>query len=539
MGEGTPDWTRGDATYTQHMQGELGLQSAADQIEACLEENEVVYEMTVDPRQMGVHWLNREVMEHEVPGLMSDISFVGWSARQLTHALASEEEPGRKTIEEHNIRITRGSKILAPVEPNTIIFGSLSCSHCNQGLRAIKAKMPCTDPAMSEKGVYSTAKIGQRPGGDLMVQAVETGFKWKVVRYVVAKERPKWLDLLQEARNIQGQLQRPITEAQILVNMHKYYVDQMEAGGEADWQVIKRAVLRSRPPCADIIDDLAFFLVKRSGGMKGHSLRDWSLYHRTVAGARRIPGPVYAAAAKLPWFTVSIAVLKTAATCPKEFVENGVCRWLSENDVLALGRGEEKQRLGELSERLLEGARTILHETGIKEDIGEDKRLSKVFGFLDCSVGMILFNKGKASKVAAGVRILQAAFSFQKKLKEAFPQAILVAYDSAWLPMMSNERRTAMEAGGAEASARAFGIGRDRKGQGTRRAVSRRGRTCTGPPPRNPHGRTHTHTYVRTYVRVSVRTSVFAGLDACAGGGLCTSARPRARLSVFLSPCAP
>ena len=101
---------------------------------------------------------NRDVIEEEVAAIPTDIIHVGWSEKEVAHAICCEDVPGEWTVERYTVKVCTDSTILAPVEPETIRFGSLWCSHDNGGLRAIKARMPCTDPLLSRDGRYCTEK---------------------------------------------------------------------------------------------------------------------------------------------------------------------------------------------------------------------------------------------------------------------------------------------------------------------------------------------------------------------------------------------
>ena len=105
------------------------------------------------------------------------------------------------------------------------------------------------------------------------VEAITRGLRWKVIKSKVRKERPHFLGLLQEARNLAGHIQRPVSEGQVLQDMFDQYKDMVGRNESVDWARIKRLVLRSRPPCADKIDSLVLFLIKRSGGANGQFLR--------------------------------------------------------------------------------------------------------------------------------------------------------------------------------------------------------------------------------------------------------------------------
>jgi len=446
------DWTLIDKLYADFEALVLGEQAAADQIEEELDRQGLTYSMHIDPRQMGFDPLNRKVMEKEIPPLMSDIHSLGFSLKQTSHALASEEIPGENTIELHNLEVTRDSAILAPVMPGEIIFGSLACQHCNGGLRAIALKAPSQQEGMSTDGKWDKEKIRQKNGGQRFVDAVEHGLLWKVVRHPVRKARPKVLKLLQEARNLSGHTSRPVSETEILTNMHDGYVDAQAGGQAVDWTRLKRAAIRCRPPCQDIIDDLAFVLIKKSGGIDGSFLKEWHLFHSTFAGSRRTPGALYNAAARLPHADVALACLKVAATCPKAYVENGMVNWVKEADINGTDRDDTAKALASKAQEMLETARRTVNGWTQGKGPAVDKTWNKLFGFLDCSVAQILLGKAPASTVAPAVRLQLAAVSFAEKVAEAFPGHPRDVLLPAARKALAAEQAVARQAGGEDAA---------------------------------------------------------------------------------------
>ena len=98
-----------------------------------------------------------------------------------------------------------------------------------------------------------------------------SGVRWKGVRV--------WLGD-QAARNVSGHVQRPETEMQGMVRMHQMASCQQTAGKAVDWISIRRAVLRSRPPYAENLDDLVSFLATPSGGTDGKFLLFVQAFYR-------------------------------------------------------------------------------------------------------------------------------------------------------------------------------------------------------------------------------------------------------------------
>ncbi len=132
---------------------QIGVVQVADQLEKIFREKGLLYEMDIHCRQVGFDPSNRDATggnAQEAHLLASDIALVGFSFRETSHAICIEVEPGDKTVEEFN-RIMSNNVDLAPVEPDSIRFGSLACGHTNYGLRCMAASVPSSDPMLSEE----------------------------------------------------------------------------------------------------------------------------------------------------------------------------------------------------------------------------------------------------------------------------------------------------------------------------------------------------------------------------------------------------
>ncbi len=178
--EGQPWVPLVDKLLEEYDKETLGSQAAADKMESALRETDFMYDMDIDCRQVGFDPHNRDVIEEEVSAIPADIIHIGWSEKEAAHAICCEDVPGEWTVEEHNVKVCRDSTVLAPVEPKSIRFGSLACSHNNGGLRAIKARMPCTEPRLSVDARYSR--------DPRYAARVNSGLRWRVIRWQVRAE---------------------------------------------------------------------------------------------------------------------------------------------------------------------------------------------------------------------------------------------------------------------------------------------------------------------------------------------------------------
>ena len=383
--------------------------------------------------------------------MFCDVAYLGFSAKQCAHALCSEIVPGSKEVELHNLELTEGSSIMAPTVPDTLLFSSLACSHLQAGLRAAAAGMKGTDPQFcDEHGNWSLERIARMPHGDKFVFAITNGIRNKVIRHPVRSQRPHFLSVLMDARNTAGHVQRAVTEFQILLDMHRSYKHQTRSGCDANWEAIKRAVLRTRPPCADIIDDLVFFLIKKSDGADAAYLKDGDMFASRFGGARRLPGALYVAAANLKEPNVAVACMKLAITCDKAYLFNQVCGWVQARDFSSLASAKGI-KLVATAQEILEEALDKLPRAGIDKEVFEDRNLNTVYGWLGCTLATVLL-PGKATpanaKVDAEVRMYRAGLEYVQKLQAHFPKMDPTYLTPPWQSMLEAARQRASAEGG-------------------------------------------------------------------------------------------
>jgi hypothetical protein len=416
----------------------MGIVAAGDMLEKTFRTMGLLYDMDIHPRQVGFDPVNRDGEggnNQEVLLLASDIAFVGWSWAETKHALCVEVIPGDKAVEKFNRVLSEGADVeLAPVEEDSIHFGSLSCGHTNYGLRCIAAGVASTCPLLSDSGRMSVTKLGARDPE--YAAAVTRGLHWKVLRWPVRQKYPKALSILQSARNVSGQIQRKESEMQGLLRLHGMASTAQAAGKEPDWCGIKRAVLRSRPPFSDRLDDMISFLATRSGGVGGSFLQFLAAFHRQFVNPSvraSVAAGLYGALAEFPHHYVAIAILQTAFTCPIEVVKQGLCSWVSSAEVTALARNmepavQERLRVGEAA---LAEVRLRLPAAGFREPIVSHNKLVAVLSKLDINMGRFLLGKQMSSKKAFD-SVAAVMQQFTADLVVLFPEAKLQVYLDLW-----------------------------------------------------------------------------------------------------------
>lgn len=134
---------------------------------------------------------------NEVLLLASDIAAAGWSWELCRHAVCIEAEPGSDALAAFNQRFGVAAG-LAPVEPDSLRFGSLACGHTNMGLRAIAAGVASDCPLLSEGGRLSIDKL-QKCDKEY-AKAVNQGLHWTVLKWTVRRDYPAVLDIIQVGR---------------------------------------------------------------------------------------------------------------------------------------------------------------------------------------------------------------------------------------------------------------------------------------------------------------------------------------------------
>ena len=410
--------------------GEVGLVAGAEKLMRLFESADLVYRMQIHPLQVGFHPANRDGLGGTVQGVLSlahDIAFVGWSWAEVAHALCVEVAVGDASVESFNRTLCDGCG-LAPVGMNTIRFGSLSCGHTNMGLRAIAAAVPSDDELLSENGRLSVERLAKRDPE--YAKAVQGGLRWQVLRPAVAAAFPDALPILQAARNVAGNVHRGENEVQGLCAMQKMAAAFMRRSEDVDWAVIKRAILRSKPPFASRLDDLIRFVCGRSGGVDGLSLAYMASFHRlSVDPAVRagLPAGVYGQLADMKEHFVAMAIWCAAYTCPPDFVKHGLCSWVTVGDVAAVLKCAH---LAE-AETSLREARLRLKPAGIEKPVESCNELVACLGRLDVLTARFLMRKqDRSAEVFDGVAAV--GHRFLEALAKAFPSADLTVFDDLW-----------------------------------------------------------------------------------------------------------
>ena len=169
----------------------------AEKLTALFTKMGLMYRMQIAPRQVGWDPSNRHGeggSPNAVLTLMERIGQMGWSWEQCSHAICIEATPNDNTLHAFNEKVCCDSG-LAPIEPDSLRFGSLSAGHTNMGLRAIAARMPSSLPRLSDGTRFCVDTL--RKHDIPFAEAVEKGLRWRVLKHEVRNLFPEALNLIQ------------------------------------------------------------------------------------------------------------------------------------------------------------------------------------------------------------------------------------------------------------------------------------------------------------------------------------------------------
>ena len=248
-----------------------GIVQTADKLIAALTEKDLSYNMPIHCRAIGFDRKNRDGVGGsplEVLVIADQIAELGFSWAETRQATCVEIEPGDTETEALNVKISSHAG-MAPVEPNSIMYGAMASGHLNYVLRCIAAGVEATSPLLSEDGHMSLPKLRLRDPD--FASAVENGLRWTVLRWQVRKLYPEVLQVIQLARNMPAQINRAETEMQGLLRLHSLASTEQMHGADVDWKGIKKMALMSRPPWAENIDYMISFVVTKSGASRANS----------------------------------------------------------------------------------------------------------------------------------------------------------------------------------------------------------------------------------------------------------------------------
>ena len=189
---------------------------------------------------------------------------VGWDASIPRPVCVELDEASQREIADFNSLLVQGAYgsifPLAPINPSTVKYGSLACSHTNAVLRLFKGNMP-HERAKEIMGSPDLTPEGLKGHDEGFYHAVVHGLEWTVLSAQLVAKWPCLLQMFSESSNTGGQLQRRESECQMglrILNLVK--------GGLKEFKHLKDRLLRSKPSCSASVPFIYSFLQKFGGG---------------------------------------------------------------------------------------------------------------------------------------------------------------------------------------------------------------------------------------------------------------------------------
>ncbi|CAJ1442551.1 unnamed protein product [Effrenium voratum] len=257
------------------------LVTSAARLVALLEEHKLAYQQRIQSRHVVCHPRNRDgygCSGNDVHSLLHGILAVGWNDACVKPLCV--ESSGDAEVERYNLKMVEDAGgLLAPVEVGGCRYATLSASHTNQVLRLISYGW---HHEHIEDGECPDVTVGGRISGEqlgkvdpLFYKAAQEGIVWTVISSLVLTQYPILANILQEAGNTSGQLQRKEHELQLARRLHHECLNlkaTMPPGSGVSYSDVRARVTRSRPGCSAALPHIFSFLMKFSGGAEAAAL---------------------------------------------------------------------------------------------------------------------------------------------------------------------------------------------------------------------------------------------------------------------------
>ena len=191
---------------------------------------------------------------------------MGWDDSVPKPVCVELDPPAQTRVAAFNVKLVNQSRLsthpLASVDPKTVKYGSLAASHTNAVLRMFKDGVR-HEAAESIMGSPTLSPEGLKAHDAGFYNAVCNGLEWTVIGSLAVRTWPNLTQLLCEASNTNGQLQRQESELQLAQRIFNV-IESM--GPSVDYKEVKGRILRSKPLCASSVPHLFKFLLKFGGG---------------------------------------------------------------------------------------------------------------------------------------------------------------------------------------------------------------------------------------------------------------------------------
>lgn len=297
--------------------------------------------------QVGSDISNRNglgVIADDVHRLGGNLKKWGWSDEHCKGVCIKGPPDPTKFIQFNQELVASSGGLLPAVDKLKMHYFAISSNHTVWFLKCLASATASDQSKLCVDGHLSLAKV--QATDPLFAKRASGGMKWKVLDWRVREHYPQLVELLIEAFNGPGEINRRKTVWEVMKQIHTQSVKSERLTGHPDWELVRKVVARTRPPCMHILNELTAYVVTCSGGSGGEFLNELlDLAKSCKLGdlPRNIPAKFWKALADSahmngdPMFRLKNMVLLTNLTAEESTVEDTMCNFLSPADVGIFG----------------------------------------------------------------------------------------------------------------------------------------------------------------------------------------------------------
>ena len=190
--------------------------------------------LVLPPEQVGIHPRNRYgvgVIVHNLHKLGASIYQMGFSFLACKDAICIEDGDDRLSAK-NTVRIQANSEMLPKQKEAEIVAGSVANTHTNQflvmAIQGTKTNQEILSSPATPGHIDSTKMRNQEQLG----KAMSEGIPWLMIKAQAVRLYPTLPDLIQQARQVTGQVQNRETQVELLVSIAGI---QQAMGEHIDW----------------------------------------------------------------------------------------------------------------------------------------------------------------------------------------------------------------------------------------------------------------------------------------------------------------
>ena len=376
------------------------IQALGSELRAFLAQHKLSYQERIHHDYVGTHPCNRSyqmLTPVDVHQLLHTITCKGWSQEETALACAVEVphgEAGEEMRQRNAELVSKAGGLLAPIRAETIRVATVCCSHTTAALRVAfhargSAVLACPGHEdLATDGFLSRARIEEKCPS--IVEALQKGITYTIVRWQIAEACPKLMEALSEADNAKHDSFRKETAMQAMFNIHSRAVACV-AETDADYNRIARIAARGHSAeFATAVRHYCDYVRQYSGGKDGHLLKELDDFGKTLTISRDVPSEFFSQLAKvnLPQAPLYVAALvKATQSCPDKYVGAGGARLFGQGDLASL-QGKNKEHALR-AHAVQKQARVLVADMGV----ASEPATKRIIGNLDVRLTMHIHGK--------------------------------------------------------------------------------------------------------------------------------------------------